>query len=459
MKRLDRRTFLRGAAGTALALPLLEAMSSPRRARAQEMAAPRRIIFVFSANGDETDQRFATMDETSFELGEFLQPLEAYRDQVLLINKLHKRYNKLPSGEKADNHQQGGSALAPWPSGSGSFPIGGEEGVTIGYVTGPSIDYEIGERVLQQNPNVPYRHLVYRVGGKSNNIWNLHSHAGPVGQQNPVEPETDPYQAYARIFSFTPEDTAAQEAVRRRLLKRQSALDLVKQELTALTPRVSVSDRQRLEQHAEALRDIERTLAGGSGSAECRPVELGEEIDPYHDDNHQVIGSLFFKISALAFACDLTRVVNFNWSGNTSNRVYRNLDLTEGHHDISHNSDGSAFEKIRKVKRHLWTLSTGLYEELKAIPDGASGESLWDNTLVVHWDELGQGDSHSINDQLVVLAGGAQGHFRMGRLLDFDNDAGFSDVLVSCLHYMGFTDVDTFGDERLATGGPLPNLV
>src|SRR5690606_8361676 len=71
MKRLDRRTFLRGAAGTALALPLLEAMSSPRRARAQEMAAPRRIIFVFSANGDETDQRFATMDETSFELGEF----------------------------------------------------------------------------------------------------------------------------------------------------------------------------------------------------------------------------------------------------------------------------------------------------------------------------------------------------------------------------------------------------
>src|SRR5690606_33391313 len=118
---------------------------------------------------------------------------------LLILNKLDKRFFELPAEERADNHQQGGMALAPWPAGEGDFPVGGEER-TIGYVLGPSVDYEIGERVLAQVPGLPYRHLVYRVGGRENNIWNLSSHAGPVGEKNPVLPETDPYAAYSRLF-------------------------------------------------------------------------------------------------------------------------------------------------------------------------------------------------------------------------------------------------------------------
>lgn len=437
-----------------MALPLLDVMQ-PESAGAQAETLPRRIVFVFSPNGDQIAARFNSTGETDFSFGEFLEPLEPYRNDLLIIHRLDKRYSQLPEDKVADNHQQGGSALAPWTSGAGSFPIGGTDR-TIGYVEGPSIDYELGNRVLAEAPNVAHRHLVYRVGDRNNNIWNLHSHAGPVGQQNPVEPETDPYEAYARIFSFSPEDQAAQEALRIRLLKRQSALDLVGEELVALTPKVSAADRQRLEQHAESLRDIERTLSASNGAANCSPIDVGDAIDPYDDDNHEVIANLFFKISATALACDLARVVNYNHHGNTSNRVYRNLGLSEGHHDISHNSEDAAFANIRQIKRHLWSLSTNLYQELKAIPEGDG--TVWDNTLVVHWDELGQGDNHTIRDQLVVFAGGAGGYFRMGRYLDFDNAYSFSDMLVSCFHAMGFSDVETFGDERLATGGPLPGL-
>src|SRR5262245_46541307 len=76
MKRLDRRTLLRGAGGAALALPLLEIMMKPRTATATPVTAPRRIMFVFQANGDEVDARFTAPGETTFQLGEFLAPLE-----------------------------------------------------------------------------------------------------------------------------------------------------------------------------------------------------------------------------------------------------------------------------------------------------------------------------------------------------------------------------------------------
>ena len=455
MKRISRRKVLCGAGGIAMALPFLEVMR-PRRARAQDAVAPRRILFLFQANGDEVDARFTDTGETSFQLGEFLSPLEPYRNELLFLNNINRRFYELPDDQRSDNHQQGGSSLAPWTSGAGSFPIGGTEDQTIGYVEGPSADYAIGDRVIADDPSVAHRHLVYRVGDKSNNIWNLHSHAGPLGQQNPVPPETDPFAAYARIFSFPSSDPDAEAALRKQLQKRASAIDLVLSELGELQSWVSAEDRRKIEQHAEAVRDIERSLSTGSEMESCSALDLGPTLDPYDDDNHAAIGELFFKISALAFACDRTRSINFNWSGNTSNRVYRNLDLSEGHHDISHEGTSESFAIIRRIHEHLWIQNTKLYELLKATPDGDG--TLWDHTLIVHWNELGQGDSHSIDDSLVVLAGGAHGYFTKGRLIDYDNDTSFSDMLVSCFHYMGFDDVTEFGDERLRLQGSLTGV-
>jgi len=458
-KRISRRTLLRGAGGVALALPLLDAMR-PRGARAQAAMMPRRILFCFQANGDEIATRFTTVGETNFVFGEFLAPLEPYRQDLLILNKLDKKFGKLPAGSVADNHEQGGSSLAPWPSGSGSYPIGGAD-ATIGFVLGPSADRSIGDMVLAKNPSLPYRHLVYRVGGKGNDIWNLHSHAGPVGSQNPIPPETDPYAAYKRIFTFNATDAAAQAAFQKRMLKKQSALDLVLAEANTLSTRVGAQDKAKLDLHMTSLRDIERTLQGMTGTpavpVACKAADLGTAIDPYKDANHIVIGELFFKISALAFACDLTRVIQYNWSGNTSNRIYANLGMTEGHHDISHQNVTDAFAKIRTIHKHLWTQNLKLYEALKATPDGDG--TLWDRTLVVHWNELAQGDTHAINNSLVIFAGKADNAFRRGRYIDFANKQSFSDMLITCHQYMGFTDVTSFGDSRLASGlGPLQGL-
>jgi hypothetical protein len=455
---ISRRTILRGASGVALALPFLDAMR-PRLASAQTAGSPRRILFCFQANGDEVATRFTTAGETNFVFGEFLAPLEPYRKDLLILNKLDKKFGKLPSGSVADNHEQGGSSLAPWPSGTGSYPIGGAM-TTIGFVMGPSADRAIGDMVLAKNPNIPYRHLVYRVGGKRNDIWNLHSHAGPVGMQNPIPPETDPYAAYTRIFTFNNTgDTAAQAAIKKRLAKKQSALDLVLAEAGTLATKVSTKDKEKLDLHMTSLRDIERTLQGSTGTAVpamgCTPATLGTPVDAYNDANHMVIGELFFKISVLAFACDLTRVIQYNWSGNTSDRIYANLGMTEGHHTISHVNTPEAFAKIRTIHKHLWTQNTKLYDALKAMPDGDG--TLWDRTLVVHWNELAQGDTHAINNAMVIFAGAADNAFRRGRYIDFANKAAFADMLVTCHQYMG-SNITTFGDARLAGAGALTGL-
>jgi hypothetical protein len=455
-KRLSRRALLRGAAGVGIGLPLLEAML-PRSASGATPSAARRIIFVFQANGDQTARRFVDAGETSFTFDEFLAPLEPYRKDLLLLNRLDRRYGKFGAGERADGHQQGGASLAPWKSGAGAFPIGGAD-QSIGYVLGPSADHEIGDRVLKDNPGVSTRHLAFRVNTRENNIWNVSSHAGPAGQQSPINPETDPYNAYTSLFSNESKDPAVISALAKRIAMKQSALDNAIGEISSLRAKLGVADQQRLDQHTQALRDIERTLSGTNGGIACAPMPFASpKLDVFDDENHVELGQLFFKVSAWAFACDRTRSINFNWSGNTSNRVYKNLGMTEGHHDISHVSDDEAFAKVRVIHKHLWQQSVTLHELLKATPDGPGG-TLWDNTLVVHWNELGQGDVHSENDALVVLAGGAGGHFKMGRLLDFQNKASFADMLVSCFHYMGFEDVMSFGDPLLNSGGPLQNL-
>ncbi|HEX3777724.1 MAG TPA: DUF1552 domain-containing protein [Polyangiaceae bacterium] len=459
IKRLSRRTLLRGVAGVGIALPFLEAMM-PRKASGATTTAPRRIMFVFQPNGDQTLRRFTNEDETNFQFDEFLAPLEPYRSEILCLNRLDRRYHNFMAGERADGHQQGGASLAPWKAGTGAFPIGGGNGATVGYVLGPSADYAIGDRVIQADSSVKFRNQVFRVNTESQDIWSVSSHGGPVGVQNPISAETSPFNAYANLFAGDSKDPTVVAALAKTLAMKQSALDNAIGEIATLRAKLGSDDQTRLDQHTQSLRDIEHALQSSNTGAACAPMSLGTPLTNtqlFDDTNHVQIGQLFFQISTWAFACDHVRSINFNWGGNTNNRVYANLGLTDGHHDISHVSTDDAFAQIRQIHKHLWEESVTLHDLLKATPDGM-GQTLWDNTLVVHWNELGQGDVHSENDALVVFAGGAGGYFNMGRYIDFANKPSFADMLVSCFQYMGFEDVTSFGDPLLNSNAPLPGL-
>ncbi|HVN42515.1 MAG TPA: DUF1552 domain-containing protein, partial [Steroidobacteraceae bacterium] len=250
--KFSRRNLLRSASGLALSLPWLEAFAQTAT------PGPRRLVTVFTANGDQIDQRFTSKGETNWVFADMLSPFEAYRQNLLVLDQVNKYHDRLPAGHVADGHEQGGSALAPWQAGSGSFPIGGTCDSSgnnceyIGYVLGPSIDRAIGDRLVTDY-GLPQRHLTFRVGDNYNDIWTTHSHAGPAGMQNPVPPETSPFTAYTRIFANI--DFTGQQNLAKRLAMKQSALDLMTNELSRLQSRVGAADKVRLDQHAQALRD------------------------------------------------------------------------------------------------------------------------------------------------------------------------------------------------------------
>ena len=111
-----------------------------------------------------------------------------------------------------------------------------------------------------------------------------------------------------------------------------------------------------------------------------------------------------------------------------------------------------------KLGADLDALFVETHEQLKLIDEGNG--TVYDNTTIVHWNELAQGDTHSISECMVILAGGSN-FFRKGRYLDLAGQSrrAFSNVLVSCFHAMGYSDVTAFGDPRLASGtGPLSGL-
>jgi hypothetical protein len=458
---LSRRNVLKGAAGLSLFLPTLESFG-------QTAPPPKRIIWVFTANGDQITQRFTSRGEANWVFADMLTPFDRHRANLLVLDGINKYHDKLPSGQVGDAHEQGGSALAPWKAGMGppSYPIGGGNGAMIGTVLGPSIDRALGDRLLMDHPTLPYRHLALRVGDNSNNIWNLHSHAGPVGTAAPVNPDTSPFALYTRLFQNI--GTGMQQALAQRLAMRQSALDLVNGELNALRPKVSTADRVRIDLHLQSMRDVERQITTMSMGGACAPLTMPAAVNVFDDKLHQQLGLLFFKVVAMSFACDLVRSVNFSWSGNTSDRVYSNLTdpttnaaFTDGHHTISHNSDTGAFSKIRTIKKYLFDQSTKLHDELMALPE--AGKTVFDSTLVMHWSELSQGDTHQKDKDVVVLATGQSGVFRTGRFLDFNAAPvrGFSNLLISCWQFMGYNDVTTWGDPLLLPNGPgpLPGLV
>ena len=132
--------------------------------------------------------------------------------------------------------------------------------------------------------------------------------------------------------------------------------------------------------------------------------------------------------------------------------------MTEGHHDISHKGTPESFTNIRAIHKHLWTQTTQLYDDAQGLAGGGrlglgqhAGRAL---------ERARPGRQSHDSRQLVIFAGGAGGYFRRGRYIDFNNTRSFSDMLLSCFHYMGFENETLFGDKRLAsdTGGPLPGL-
>lgn len=433
MKPLHRRTVLRGALATgaavAVPLPLLEAMLDESGTALAQTETPLPPLYVtwFFGNGILPGRwkPALTGAGAAWQLSPQLQPLAAVKSHLTVISGLE---GKLVVG---GNEHPTGSAAA-----TTGAPLGGNG------VRAASIDQVVADVI---SAGAPFRSLEVGVtpATPNGNPDSLHtvSHRGPNARNNP---EFEPRAVFDRLFTGAPapDDGAAEEAAK--LLKvRKSVLDAVLQDGARLQHKLGAADKQRVEQHLEAIRAIERRLDSmtGGARAECAsPTAPGVGRDTTNQAPPQV-NTAMVELTTLALACERTRVASFMFSLPAAHVYYRHLgaDMNDDFHDtICHTDAGDESNQPRVETGVLYAMKclNELLLKLQATPHGAG--NLLDASLVYVTSDTAWGKTHGKTEWPVLLAGKAGGRLRGDEHHRFPGE-NLSRALLTVAQLMGST--------------------
>lgn len=459
--KLSRRVMLKGASGAALSLPLLESLGcttakepAEQLAKAESRQAltfPKRIVFFYTPNGN------LELPPTMNFAGSHLEPLTPYASKMVVLKGLDLLSNDLGPGEP---HQQGMALLTGRRLNTGT-QVGGD-GSLSGWAQSLSLDQHLANAI-----GTTSRFKTLNVGIQSTQYGGteVRTVLSYLGNDQPVANETSPWALYNRVFSQLGADPYGVARLRAR---RHSVIDYVKDRFDRVKPQTSRADQLKLEQHLASVRDIESRLdlPGGAVGASCSQPVLPAQFNLNDPANFGTIGRLQMDLSAMALACDLTRVVTLQWSASTNNRPYPFLQYDDGtglkpivgdEHILGHqpDTDVHAWGKLAVIRR--WYMSQLAYflGKLAAVPEGNG--TLLDNTVVVWCSEITRGNTHSHHDAPFLLAGGAGGSWQTNRYLTFPGNIPHNNLWVSLMNAFGVQGT-SFGDPMFCTG-PLAGLL
>lgn len=444
--RISRRNLLRAASGAALALPLLPSLGS-RRARAEAASAPKRFVTMYTPNGVIHDGWWPTSvnSETDFVLSSSHEPLQAYKDRLLILGGLEM---KIALDGEGGPHQRGiGALFTNTQLGQGEFTDGC--GRTAGWATGISVDQRIANVI---GASSPVASLQLGVRATENDVQGRISYSGP---SMPLPPLSTPLDVYQNVFSsfLPPPSTPDADAAKALLAQRKSVLDAVAKEFAPLEGRLSSQDRQTLDAHLTLVRDVERRLSLSVG--DCSKPDQPPTLDPVSETDMPQIAELELDLLSIAFACDLTRVASFEISTALNRIRYPWVNSLGEGHTLSHSGESDADAKAQLLARQNWhsSLIARLFDRLSSVKEDSG--TVLDNTLLFWGNEVSMGTTHSHDNMPFVVAGGGWA-FRTGRYVQYQGNS-HGQLLVSLLNAMGVPDT-TFGDAATSPG-PLTGLV
>jgi hypothetical protein len=459
---LTRRNLLRGA-GVTLALPLLESLGCSREeARpglgqaSQKATFPKRLLVIYTPNGNFDLPAQVDFSAASSFAGTYYEPLEPFKHKLLLLRGLDLKAHDQPPGEP---HQSGMAWLTGRKLNQGAF-VGGD-GTLAGWASGISVDQRIAQEL---GATTPYKSLHLGVQSTAYGGTEVRTVMSYAGSDQPIANETSPYQLFDLVFKDLGSDPLG---VQKTKARRQSVIDAAEKRFEALKTKASAADKQKLEQHLQAIRDVEMKLShpGVQLGGSCQlPGLVNPPVDLNAPASFPFITQMFIDQLTMAFACDLTRVATLQFSASTNNRPYPWLTYDDGtgpkpiegdEHVMGHQPDTDlvSWGKLRAIKRWYMEQIAGLLAKLDSIPEGEG--TLLDNTLIVWGSEITRGNTHSHIDSPFFMFGSAGGYLKTGRDLSF-GDRPHNDLLVSMMHAMGVNET-TFGDDGFCTGA-LPEL-
>jgi hypothetical protein len=442
---LPRRTFLRGL-GATIALPMLDAMS-PLRALAGSVnpaKSPVRMAFLFIPNGAHMPDWIPTGVGADFDLPYILQPLQAHKSELLVLSGLTQDKGRSNGDGGGDHARSAGSWLTgvqPLKSEGARIRVGTSADQVAAAAIGKATRFESLEIGLEPG----------RQGGKCDTGYSC-AYSNNISWRNestPMTREINPRLVFERLFSNAmPKELGA--AQKRRELAKKSILDFVLEDAKSLSAKVGGHDRQKLDEYLTAIREIElrvdqaaRTVASANTS-----VAAGYEIPEGVPESYEEHARLMCDMMVLAFQSDTTRICTFMLANEGSNRSYRNIGVSDGHHSISHHQGDHAKQmKIREINRFHIQQYAYLLQRLRSIKEGDG--TLLDHCMIAYGGGLADGDRHDHGNLPLVLAGRGGGTLSPGRHLSYTAETPMCNLLVSMLERAG-APVARFGD---STGG------
>jgi hypothetical protein len=431
-----RREFVHELGLSAGAIPFV--MNLPGLGFANTAGRKQRLVVMFSPNGTVPKNFWPDQVGEDFSLKEILRPLEPYRSQTLILNGVCNRVR----GD-GDSHMRGMGCLL---TGIELFPgnIQGGSHTPAGWASGISIDQEI-RNFFQGRPESRTRFGSLELGVQVReraDPWTRMVFAGP---NKPIAPINDPYQMLAKLYGRLQD----REVVR-------SVLDDVQADLQRVRAAVGDEDRELLDEHQTFVREAEREIEAAERAPQAEPPELQPGVKNENDNMPQLSRmQIDLLVNSLRF--DLARVATLQYTHSVGQARMRWLGIEEGHHELSHHPDSNedSQEKLTRINKWFCEQLVYLVGKLDETPEPGGDGSLLDNTTVIWTNELGKGNSHTLNDIPFVLVGGGMG-FRMGRSLKYDR-LPHNRLLLALARAVGHP-LETFGKPELCTGGVLPEL-
>jgi hypothetical protein len=418
-KSLSRRTVLRGL-GASVALPFLDAMLPAFSLKAIAAAKPaHRFLAFYTPNGMAMEYWTPKGTGTTFELSPVMEPLAAFKDQIIALSGIKANWNYIHAGA------------------SGSFLTGTARGGTteIEIVADTSIDQMLARHFardtqlasLEMSMDAPAN-----AGACTGQLSCAYTHT--LSWKSPTQPlpmEWNPRAVFEKLFGDSGStDRAAREA---RLRQHKSILDSVNDKLAALRKSLGPQDQTKINEYADSVRDVERRIQKAEQQRDLDLPQMDEPqgVPPVFEDHLD----LMLDLQVLAFQSDLTRVISFMISKEQSARPYPQIGVPEAHHPLSHHGDQpELIARMSKINRYHTELFARYLARLRATPDGDG--SLLDHMTILYGSGISNSNRHSGDNLPILVMGGGAGRLKGGRHLAYTDKPSMANLLVTLMDKM-----------------------
>jgi hypothetical protein len=430
--QIDRRTVLKGF-GATLALPFLESMMPQGVLAASVPKTPIRTAFIFVPNGINMQHWVPSGNELPYTL----QPLQSLKNKFNIVSGLAQR-NAFALGDGAGDHAR---SAAAWLTGCHPRKTSGAN-----IKAGVSFDQVLAKE-FSNATRFSSLELGCERGGLAGDCDSGYScaYSNSISwraETTPVAKEVDPRLVFERLFA-SENQNESDTAKAQRLAENKSILDFIMEDAKILNKKLGHTDKMKLDEYMTGVREIERRLSflekqrGDFNSSSLINVQ---GIPADYQEHIKIMGDLM----VLAFQTDTTRVSTFMFANEGSNRSYKMVGVTDGHHEMSHHQrTPEKLEALKKINNFHVTQLAYILNKMDSIKEG--DRTLLDNSMVVYGAGICDGDRHNHDDLPLLLAGLGGGKIKSGRHLKFGSSTPMTNLFLSMADKMNIP-VESIGD-------------